>query len=971
MTAERWQQVKRVLDEAIALEIAERQPYLERTCGTDRELLKEVASLLSSHEQAGAGFLKNPAIDLKSAAAAPASRSGRRIGIYQIGDEIGHGGMGEVYRAVRADGQYRKEVAVKLVRGGFDSAVVLERFRNERQILATLDHPNIARLLDGGTSDDGIPYLVMELIEGERIDTYCDQRLLSIRERLELFRQVCAAVQYAHQRLVIHRDIKPSNLLVTKEGVPKLLDFGIAKILDPAADAEITVARPMTPEYASPEQVRGEPITTASDVYSLGVVLYQLLTGRSPYPAETRSPHELARAVCESEPDRPSSVVLKPVPAVRDEQPKQQPSEQACKSRALSQAKRRRRLTGDLDDIVLMALRKEPVRRYTSVEQFAEDIRRHLEGQPVAASKGSWSYRAGKFVHRNKIGMAATAIVLFAVLGGVGATAREARIASENQRRAEKRFNDVRKLANSMIFELHDSIQDLPGATGARKLIVERGLEYLDSLVQESRGDASLQRDLADAYQRIGDVQGAPFAANLGDAAMALKSYEKSLAIRQALLATNSGSVNDALGRAEVLRLMGSVLTVSGDTSRGLNVTRQAVQTLEAVLPTESQNPRVLQEMMRDYGAQADILASYLSVSNLGDVASALPLRRRQLAIAEQLSALDPRNAEMHASSLGLMGDQLLLAGQRREASEYYARALQMFEGLAAGSASTKLLFDLHDAYYRLMPVQLADGQMERALASARRALEVARKLSVADPQNSQAQLVLAADYANLADVVSRFGKQREAQSAMERALSIDAKLAKRYPRNAEFRHMRSQRLQIGGYILHRFRHYPQALRDYKETLDLLLGMKREDPSNRGVHLLLALAYNGIGLAQNRLLDFPAAATAFHQALDVLSTEMASKAASEDVIYATANAYAGLGDAEAHRGAAAGGSLPTRRAHLRQALVWYDLSLKSWGRVKEPGLVSPSGYDCTALTVVTARRVRLSAQLAKSRAVRD
>ena len=277
MNAERWQRVKQLLEEAIALAPTERSSFLDRACEGDTQLRREVMSLLSSHEQAGTGFLKDPAIDLNAAIPANA-RPGRRIGVYQITEEIGHGGMGEVYRAVRADGQYTKEVAIKLVRSGIDSAFVQQRFRNERQILASLDHPNIARLLDGGTTDDGVPYLVMELIEGERIDTFCDEHKLSITERLRLFRQVCAAVQFAHQRLVIHRDIKPSNILVTKDGTPKLLDFGIAKIFDPTAEdgGETTIGRAMTPEYASPEQIRGEPITTASDVYSLGVVLYQL-----------------------------------------------------------------------------------------------------------------------------------------------------------------------------------------------------------------------------------------------------------------------------------------------------------------------------------------------------------------------------------------------------------------------------------------------------------------------------------------------------------------------------------------------------------------------------------------------------------------------------------------------------------------------------------------------------------------------
>jgi serine/threonine protein kinase len=313
MTPERWQQVREVFDGALALGREERGAYLEKSCVHDPDLRHEVESLLSSDQEAGIAFLNTPAVDLSRPGPFPASRVGRRIGAYNILEEIGHGGMGEVYRAARADGQYEKQVAIKLVRGGYDTAAVLERFRHERQILASLDHPNIARLLDGGTTDEGVPYLVMELIGGTPIDEYCNSHQLSVTERLRLFLQVCSAVQYAHQRLVIHRDIKPGNILVTKEGIPKLLDFGIAKILDPNSGSETTVAGPMTPEYASPEQIRGEPITTATDVYSLGVVLYRLVAGRSPYPAKTRTPHDFALAICEWEPERPSTVISRAI----------------------------------------------------------------------------------------------------------------------------------------------------------------------------------------------------------------------------------------------------------------------------------------------------------------------------------------------------------------------------------------------------------------------------------------------------------------------------------------------------------------------------------------------------------------------------------------------------------------------------------------------------------------------------------
>ena len=314
MNPERWKQVREVFDRAIALPDVDRAALLDSACNEDSELRQEVESLLRSHQEAGSVFLETPAADLNAAVAEAAehgSRAGRRVGVYRLIEQIGEGGMGEVYRAERADGLYDKQVAIKFVRVGFDTKAVLERFRHERQVLASLDHPNIARLLDGGTTEEGVPYLVMELIEGIPFDQYCENHKLNVNERLRLFLQVCSAVQYAHQHLVIHRDIKPGNILVTKEGVPKLLDFGIAKILDPAARTQTTAINPMTPEYASPEQVRGDAITTSTDVYSLGVVLYQLLTGRSPYPRNTHVPHEFARAICEFEPERPSAAVAK------------------------------------------------------------------------------------------------------------------------------------------------------------------------------------------------------------------------------------------------------------------------------------------------------------------------------------------------------------------------------------------------------------------------------------------------------------------------------------------------------------------------------------------------------------------------------------------------------------------------------------------------------------------------------------
>src|SRR5437660_10703694 len=350
---------------------------------------------------------------------------GRRIGPYQVIREIGHGGMAVVYFAVRADDQYRKSVAIKLVRPGLDREDLLRRFRNERQTLATLDHPNIVRLLDGGSTEEGLPYLIMDYVEGVRIDEYCDNHRLSIAERLQLFRTICLAVQYAHETLVIHRDLKPGNILITKEGVARLLDFGIAKVLNPQCSPDATLTRtdwrPMTPEYASPEQVRGEPVTNATDIYSLGILLYELLTGHRPYRVRSDSPLEIERSVCEEEPEKPSAAVSRiDEKASHDGGTRTVITPQMIgEARAIRPEELPRRLRGDLDTIVMKAIRKEPERRYASAEAFAKDIEWHLSGMPIEARKPTLLYRGGKFVHRHTESLA-TAILILALAAGLG-----------------------------------------------------------------------------------------------------------------------------------------------------------------------------------------------------------------------------------------------------------------------------------------------------------------------------------------------------------------------------------------------------------------------------------------------------------------------------------------------------------------------------------------------------------------------
>jgi non-specific serine/threonine protein kinase/serine/threonine-protein kinase len=790
MNPERWKQVKLLLDEGIALEPADRCSFLDRSCAGDSELRREVESLLSSNERAGTGFLNTPAVDLGEGSAPTATRVGRRIGAYDILEEIGHGGMGEVYRAGRADGQYEKEVAIKLVRGGYDTASVLERFRHERQILASLDHPNIARLLDGGTAEDGIPYLVMELIQGTAIDQYCDAQKLTVSERLRLFLQVCSAVQYAHQRLVIHRDIKPGNILVTRQGEPKLLDFGIAKILDPAINSAATIAGPMTPEYASPEQILGEPITTATDVYSLGVVLFQLLTGRSPYPTNTHLPHEFARAICELEPEQPSTVVARgdvssrAISSSASEIPRG--PELPKGPQGSSPAKLRRRLSGDLDTITLRALRKEPQRRYASVEKFAEDIQRHLEGLPITALRDSWRYRARKFTVRHKLGVTATALVLMAVLGGVAATVREARIAAANERRAEQRFNDVRKLANSLMFEIHDAIEDLPGSTAARRLLVTRALEYLDSLSAQSKGDSSLQKELAAAYQRVGDVLGYPYAANLGDQLGALQSYRKALAIRESLavVVPNDAELERAL--VGTYFRIADVMESEGNFAEALTALGNA-QGIAQRMAVGSTDPELVDNFAGSYYFTAGIQVQ------TGDFAAALENYKRSAAIREAALQANPASSLLRthlAADYAGLAKCLELKNDLPQAIETQSKAAAILEEVSKSNPQRASLTEyLGEALNRLATYRKEHGDLGAALETYRRAHQIFGDLLAADAKNSLARSNFGFSDNGIAESLVLLGKPAAAARVFRESVAIFEEMS---PRTASNRYLRS-----------------------------------------------------------------------------------------------------------------------------------------------------------------------------------
>jgi len=477
----RWERVDALLDDALDLAAHERAAFLDDACGGDAALRDEVEQLLRACDEAD-GFLATPARELGAALLATPEPEAR-IGPYRTTGVAGRGGMGVVYLAERDDDQFQMRVAIKVLPRGVEGGRAVRRFLDERQILARLQHPAIARLLDGGVTAEGLPYFVMEYVEGTPLDRYCDDRELGIRERLALFARVCEAVEYAHHALVVHRDLKPGNILVTAAGEVKLLDFGIARLTAPGeGERELTgtAGRWMTPEFASPEQVRGEPVTTRSDVYALGVVLYRLLAGRSPYQPAGGTPHQVERAILETEPPRPSDTVM----AVAG----------ADDARRL-----RRRLRGDLDAIVLRAMRKEPGRRYPSAEALRQDVLRHLDGRPVEARPGTRRYRAGRFVRRHRASVAAAAVLLLSLLGGMGGTLWQARAAARQAARAER----VQAFLVS-VFDQSDPERVNGDSITARELLDEGARRIGVELRGEPRTQASMYLLLGGIYRRLG-----------------------------------------------------------------------------------------------------------------------------------------------------------------------------------------------------------------------------------------------------------------------------------------------------------------------------------------------------------------------------------------------------------------------------------------------------------------------------------
>jgi eukaryotic-like serine/threonine-protein kinase len=760
MDPARWERIKAVFQDAFEKDPAERAALLAAACGDDADMRMQAERLLTAHGSVGT-FLDAPLQPETRSASLLGERERsaeslalqgpkpERIGAYRIVRELGRGGMGTVYLAERDDAGFKKTVAIKVV--SRDSHVMMRRFRTETQILATLEHPGIARLYDGGTTEEGLPYFVMEYVGGENIVAYCERHHLSIADRLRLFRRVCEAVQFAHQSFIVHRDLKPSNILVTADAEPKLLDFGIAKLLNPElaggpVEETMEMTRLLTPQYASPEHVRGQPVTTASDVYSLGVILYELLTGARPYRiTNAQSTAEIERAVCETDAAPPSAV---------------------------APSARRRELRGDLDNIVLKALRKAPAERYGTAAELAEDIRRHVERFPVQAQPDRVAYRAGKFMRRHRAAVAAAAITAASLVAGLGVALWQARVARAERDRAAAETAKAQQVAGflSSVFQGANPVLARGKTVTARELLDQASTSIETKLKDEPDVQASLLLVIADAYRSLTLFDKS---AELAERALALREQAfppRSLEVAEALLM--AGRMQGRVGRAaRAVPFLERALSVRED-RLGPNDRAVAEVLIDLAITRSSMghddgNREMLQRAVdifeRTAPASARLAYAYNCLGayfyNRRDYDRARAAYQRSIAVYEKSDEAESWGVAMPLVNLG---DVLLQQGDFDAARPFFERAMAI-DVKTFGKESQGVAYALG----RLGDLARATGDLARAFELLHRSLAIYAKTVPADHYEI-ADVTVYLGRALVAD-----GKPREALAQFERALRI------------------------------------------------------------------------------------------------------------------------------------------------------------------------------------------------------
>lgn len=798
-----WRQIDPLLTDALDMDDVARAAWLQNLDQTHPQLSPLVRKMLAAHDRAERSQELETVPRLASSPPPlSAFTAGQRVGPFSLISVLGRGGMGEVWLAHQADGRVERDVALKLPTVYLHSDVWRERLRRERDILAKLTHPNIARLFDAGVSEEegsrGQPYLALECIEGDSLIEFAKKGKLPLAERLKLFQQILAAVAHAHHHLVVHRDLKPANILIDQSGQVKLLDFGIAKLIDDgdeanaAADLTQMGGRIMTLRYAAPEQVSDGVISTGTDVYALGVILHELVTGLSPYRAVREGRAFKEAALLGEEIAVPSSLAM---------------TSDAAIERKFTTAKLlSRQIAGDLDAIILKAMRKDPADRYASVDQFDADIQRHLDRRPVKAREGNWRYLAGRFAARYKLPVAAAAAILLTMVMGVVMVERERRVAVAEKARAEKHFASVRKLANSFVFDVHSEIENLAGSLKARQVLVSTALKYLDSLAGESRDDPALALEVAGAYRKLAEIKGDVYSSYVGETASAKQSVERARAILESIGARQPDSIS-ILREQRVLGLLNARLLTDAGDSAALAETEKAVAIAEKIvrLPgAEVADRRNLGATLAAYGWTLDVVKS--------DASTAVAVHQRAIEILETLIRDNP-------------GDML----SRANLAGAYARASIGIE------------------------INGKKDDLPRAIALMEKSIATSEALVRDDATNSSHLQALVKAYSNLAESIHEAGDQNGASINIEKAREMVKRLLSGEPGNVGYAVMHIRVLAVSSEIEYTRHRFEQAIDRAREAIAVHAHLSAEAGDGMHARANIAVARSYIGLARVEL----------------------------------------------------------------------------------------------------------------------
>jgi eukaryotic-like serine/threonine-protein kinase len=906
MKIEHWNLIQDIFKGALELPSSERTEYLKRVCGDDENLRCEVASLLANDNNHTATLHSLVSNNLQRLAqASVSSEIGARVGPYRLVRALGGGGMGIVYLGVRSDDHYFQIVAVKMIRNGLASPALVQRFRAERQILATLTHPNIGVILDGGDTEDGRPYIVMEYVEGQPITMASETHSLSIRQRIELFRSVCSAVRYAHQKMVVHRDIKPANVLLTPDGIVKLIDFGISKPLAPelipgGLAATEDGRRLMTPDYASPEQLLGRKVTTATDIYSLGVVLFELLTGAQPYTLRDLSPGAAEKVVCEQEIRKPSSISGLP--------------KQTSKT-----------LAGDLDRIVLMMMDKDPSRRYASAEDLDQDLLRFLEGRPVRARRSTFFYRLSRFVARHK-----TASLMVGATSAV--LAGSMLFFSLESHAADARLKHVQLLADSAISDMTQQLQQSSASVELQASVFRSTLTYLNQLRQDSGNDPRLLLKLSKAFRRVGDLEGSPVAASLGNTANAIASYKE--ALQTAIAARDRLSSEESLQAVvEAYQQLGQIEFFSGKLREARNHYQQSLTAARELSMRKPGDPLCNRLLATNFSG-----LGYVQLNSLETDQAVESLRT-----AVHVLGADPNGAEDHDRTLttfyGRLGRALNEFGSNRDAIASYEKAIAIAGDLVRKFPSRRAkreLFALHNNIVGTLAGRevLNAGKVREAQMYSHKAVALAEQLAAGDTTDVQARSDLAGAYITMGDslIITR---PAEAHQWYRKSIALTKELGAR----SDAARALADRDETLATLL--------TIVQPRERLNLLEEANRirqeiakaspDSPLDR-LHLMRSYCrLSDAELGMNNLANARKEADASMPLLNEFKLTSPSLLVVRDVGFC----YQSLGNFEravAHNRAS---SLAEKRAAEAQAHQWFSKSLNAWNEWARRGSATP------------------------------